>query len=134
MESITGSVDQQTQGNKNMTPPIVEPKSKQTEKLKPQLVEKSKIVEPRQFQYKLNVFSHNGLLKQSIPAAVYQDMTKRHGDIMRCVSSTKWQTIDEILELVWRLEKRMKYPSNRTRPAVERALQDLIEREFVITK
>lgn len=87
-----------------------------------------------ELQYRLNVYSHTGNVKPSISAPIYQDMCRRHGDIMRSISSTKWMTMDEILKAVWQLEKKMRYPSNRTRKAVDTAMGELIEREFVVIR
>lgn len=87
-----------------------------------------------ELEYRLNVYSHTGNVKQSVSAPIYQDMCRRHGDIMRSISSTKWCTMDEILSNVWQLEKKMRHPANRTRKAVEAALAELKECQFVIVR
>lgn len=89
---------------------------------------------PVELEYRLNVYSHTGNVKQSVSAPIYQDMCRRHGDIMRSISSTKWCTMDEILSNVWQLEKKMRHPANRTRKAVESALAELKECQFVIVR
>jgi len=117
-------VAQEKKSDAKPTPPTTPP-AKITKHITPIAIE---------LQYRLNVFSHTGNVKPSISAPIYQDMCRRHGDIMRSISSTKWSTMDEILKTVWDLEKKMRHPSNRTRKAVETAVNDLIERQFVITR
>lgn len=116
------------------TPKKTAPPEKTPEKV--QIITKSVPVTPAptNVQYRLNIYSHSGLVKQSIPSAIYQDMCRRHGDIMRCIPSSRWVEMDDILDDVWKLEKKMKHPSNRTRKMVELAMAELVEREFVITR
>lgn len=108
--------------------PPVKPAEKKVEQ------PKVSVHKPIELQYKLNIYSYSGNIKQSISAPIYQDMSRRYGDIMRSISSTKWCTMDEILKSVWQLEKKMKYPSNRTRKSVELAVNELVSLEFVITR
>jgi len=117
------SVDRKKSNTKSSAPQA--PSVKVSRPIAPVVVE---------LQYRLNVFSHTGNVKPSISAPIYQDMCRRHGDIMRSISSTKWCTMDEILKSVWDLEKRMRHPSNRTRKAVETAVGELVNRHFVITR
>jgi hypothetical protein len=115
------------------TPPPSSPSAAPKPAPKPQPVKSSPplVVE---LEYRLNVYSHTGNVKQSVSAPIYQDMCRRHGDIMRSISSTKWCTMDEILSNVWQLEKKMRHPANRTRKAVESALAELVECQFVIVR
>lgn len=92
------------------------------------------IKKPIELKYKLNVYNNSGLIKPSISVAVFYDMSKRHGDIMRSVSSTKWMSMDEICNAVWQIERKMKYPGNRGRKSIEAAVLDLVERSFVLTR
>ena len=121
MEESTGSLNLEPSRNKSDN-------KKEKEHKKPQ----SLVIEPT--RYRLNVYNHSGTLKNSIPVAVFQDMSIRYGDIMRAVSATRWMTMDEICDASWQIEKKMKYPSNRTRKAIEIAIFDLIERSMIITK
>lgn len=89
---------------------------------------------PSEVQYRLNVFNASGNVKSSVQSSVYQDVSKRHADVIRSISSTKWMTVDEILDKIWQLEKKMRYPSNRTRKSVESAIKELIERELLETR
>jgi hypothetical protein len=94
---------------------------------------KKKIIE-EPLRYKLNVFGPNGGLRAGIPTSVYHDMCVRYGDIMRAISSTRWMTMDEVCDAVWEIEKKMKYPSNRTRKLIEMAVAELMERTMVISR
>lgn len=140
MEAQSGSIDVKT------PPTVVEtelPKEEKTvvdvkvdqktEKQKPKAAEVSK-AKPVELQYKLNIYTAGGTIKQGISSEVYTDVSRRHGDVMRSVSPTRWVTIEEILQNIWLLEKRMKHPSNRTRKSVEDALTDLLECQFIITR
>ena len=86
------------------------------------------------FKYRLNVYTPTGIVRSSIPGAVLQDMGKKNGDIMRAISSIKWMTIDEICEETWRIETRMRNPSNRSRKNIEDAIDELIERSLVVSR
>jgi len=135
MDESTGSLEPQVEVKSAPEPtkPVVAPPVPKPEKTVPEPkveAKKQEIVKPIP-QYRLNAFTTAGIVKSSISSAVYQDACRKHGDIMRCISSSKWTTFEEILNDVWTLEKKMKNPSNRTRKAVETALNDLIERELV---
>lgn len=130
MTQLSGSIEQK---NELATAPIAEV---------PQAVEKPKAVEPKvtepskpqivvDLQYRLSVFSPSGTIKPSVSVPMYQDMCRRNAEIIRSLSSTKWMTMDEILEKVWQMEKKMRYPSGRTRKSVETAIKELLEREMV---
>ena len=86
------------------------------------------------FKYRLNVYSPAGTIRHSIPIAILQDMGKKHGDIMRAISSIRWMTLDEICSETWRLETKMKNPSNRSRKNIEDSVNELIERSLVVTR
>lgn len=89
------------------------------------------IVEVAEVRYKLIVYTSSGTLKPSISAGIFMEMGRQHGDIIRSVSSARWMTLDEICELVWTFERKMKNPSNRTKKAILDALEQLVERSFV---
>jgi hypothetical protein len=117
------------------------PVEKPAPEVKP-VVETPKVAEPPTpkvevkavVQYKLNIFNTSGNIKPSVSVPVYQDMCRRNAEIIRSLSSTRWMTMDDILEKVWQLEKKMRYPSNRTRKSVETAIKELLEREMVVTR
>lgn len=115
------------------TPPPPKPKPKPIDTPKALATQPHGVVSA-ELQYRLNIYSHTGNVKPSISASVYQNMCRRHGDIMRSVSSTRWMVMDDILREVWQLEKKMRYPSNRTRKSVELSIKELIECQFVITR
>jgi hypothetical protein len=136
MTELSGSLEEK----------IVTPAPTPVAEVKPP-VEAPKVVEPAKqvkvepkpepkadTQYRLNVFNTAGNIKPSVPVPVYQDMCRRNAEIIRSLSSTRWMTMDDILQKVWQLEKKMRYPSNRTRKSVETAIKELMEREMVVTR
>jgi len=131
MTELSGSIEQ-----KKVTPPVVEKpalvevKEVKAEAPKPKPVEVPKPVKA-DLQYRLNIFNTAGNMKPSVSVPLYQDMCRRNGEVIRALSSTKWMTIDEILKAVWQIETKMRHPSNRTRPSIENAMKELIEREMV---
>lgn len=138
MTQTSGSLEQTTVAEKPKTeaPKAAEPKPVEKPKAEPAkaVVESPKPVVTEDAQYRLNIFNSGGTLKPSVPVAVYQDMCRRNAEIIRSLSSTKWMTMDEILEKVWHLETKMRHPVNRTRKNVEGAIKELIEREMVSVK
>lgn len=120
--TVSGSVEVETVVPEVKLAPLVEEKPKA-----PTHIQETNEIP----QYRLNVFNTAGNIKQSISTSIYQDVSRRHGDIIRSLSSTQWLTMDELLEKVWQLEKKMRYPSDRTRKSVELAIKELIERELV---
>lgn len=84
-------------------------------------------------KYKLNLYTNAGIIKQSFSGAVMHDVTKQYGDIMKAISSTRFMTMDEVCESVWTIERKMRHPSNRTRKAIGIAVQDLIDRQMIVT-
>ena len=136
MTETSGSLEETTVVEKPKTE-VAKPTEKIVEKPKSEpvkaVVESPKAV-TEDAQYRLNIFNAGGTLKASVPVAVYQDMCRRNAEIIRSLSSTKWMTMDEILEKVWYLETKMRHPVNRTRKNVEAAIKELLEREMVSVK
>ena len=85
-------------------------------------------------QVKLNVYTPAGSVRSSISTELLYDASSKYGDIMRAISSTRWMTLDEVCDETWRIEKKLKHPSNRTRKAIEDAVNSLVERSLVIIK
>lgn len=85
-------------------------------------------------QYKLNVYGDNGSIRSSLPSAFFTEMSRKYGDLLKAISPNQWRNLDTVCEEVWRWEKRMKHPSNRTRKGILQGIQELVERTMVITK
>jgi hypothetical protein len=85
-------------------------------------------------QYRLNVYTASGTIRPNIKPAIYLEVAKQHGDILRALNSRKWMTVDEICELVWRYERKMLHPSNRSKPSIVAALDALVDRSFAVKR
>jgi len=89
---------------------------------------------PTDSQYRLNVYTASGTIRSNIKSAAYLEMAKQHGDIIRSLNSRRWMSVDEICELVWRYERKMLHPSNRTKHSIVSALNTLVEHSFVVAR
>ena len=85
--------------------------------------------------YKLNLYKGNGQLRSEISKGVFYEMSRRHGDIIRAISTNKFHTIDEICENVWAAErKNFNRGHDRTRKQIEEAVSDLVETGCLLTR
>ncbi len=94
-------------------------------------VQRVQIVDIPEPRYRLIAYTASGTLRSNINSGAFMDMGRRHGDVIRSISSARSMTLDEICATVWNYEKKMQHPSNRTRKAIQDALDELIERDFV---
>ena len=85
-------------------------------------------------QYRLNVYTASGTIRPNIKSAIYLEMAKQHGDIFRALNSRRWMSVNEICELVWRYERKMLHPSNRSRMSIVQALDALTEQSFAVRR
>lgn len=86
---------------------------------------KSKSVIP---QYRLHLHKPNGQLRVEIPKAIFTEMSGRWGDIIRCISENRFQTVDQICEAVWAMERRtFNRGHDRTRAKIEECIIQLHE-------
>lgn len=129
MEEITGSIVVtpivESPVVVTVTPPVVEI---MTEVIPP------KVADTVDLKYRLNVYNSSGTLRSGIRSAIYFDMAKQYGDIIRSLSSTKWMTLDEVCQSVWLFDRKMLYPGNRSKQSIITALEQLEERDFVSTR
>lgn len=88
---------------------------------------------PEPPKYKLNLYSDSGTVKPIFSGAVMRDVSRKYGDIMRALSSTRYMTEDEVCESVWTIERKMRYPTNRTRKQIQEAVQQLVDRQIIVT-
>jgi hypothetical protein len=93
------------------------------------IVKEHKATEPT---FKMAAHDKNGNLRETISVEIFRELARKHGDIMRAISSNRWVTINEICEDVWRFEKRLKNPTVRTRRQVESALWELLDANVVV--
>jgi len=85
--------------------------------------------------YRLNLYKGNGQLRSEISKGVFYEMSRRHGDIIRAISTNKFHTIDEICENVWAAErKNFNRGHDRTRRQIEEAVLDLVETGCLLTR
>lgn len=85
-------------------------------------------------KYRLDLYTHNGLLRPEIPRAVFADMSKSYGDIIRAISSSAWVTIEEIIESYQNLQKRLRFDLNRSNEQIEQAVISMVEGGLVLQK
>lgn len=109
---------------------------KKTEPLKITTPPKPSVPLPRTvISYKMNIYRSNGQLRPDISKAVFLEMSRRWGDIMRVISNNRFQTIDEICETVWAAERRIfNRGHDRTRKQIEECISDLIAADFVLVR
>jgi hypothetical protein len=84
-------------------------------------------------KYRLNVY-RNGLVRSEISRGMFHDMSAKYGDIMRSVSSSKWMTIDEIVDNYWAMERRLKFEMGRTRKKIVDAVNELVATTLIETR
>lgn len=90
---------------------------------------------PEVLSYRLNLYKGNGQLRSEISKGVFYEMSRRHGDIIRAISTNKYHTLDEICENVWAAErKNFNRGHDRTRKQIEEAVSDLAETGCVTTR
>lgn len=91
--------------------------------------------DPGEPRYKLNIYRLNGTLRPDISKAVYLEMGRKWGDIIRCIPSHRFSTFEEILNFVWQFEaKQYRKAFTRTRKQVEEAVRELVQSNFLIVK
>lgn len=93
------------------------------------------VVKKGPYEYKLNIYRSNGLLRSDINSAVYTDMIRKWGDIIQSISSNKFVTIDDICTAVWEREKRSyRRGHDRTRVQIEECVRELVESQLMIVR
>jgi hypothetical protein len=86
-------------------------------------------------KYKLFVYRPNGTIRAEINKAVMAQVAAKWGDLIRCVPSNYWATMDEICDLVWRFEaKSYRKSFSRTRKQIEEGVAVLQECGMVHSK
>jgi hypothetical protein len=119
-------------------PKVVEKKPEPTPSdnkiISPVVVEsKPTPVTKKELRFKLNLYTSGGTIRPIFNGSVMRDISRKFGDIIRSLSSTKFMTEDEVCESVWAIEKKMRYPTHRTRPQIKSAVQELIDRQIIVT-
>lgn len=105
---------------------------KKVERIEKREREKEKPVE---VMYKMNMYLPNGTIRSEIPKGVLHVLGRDWGDIMRCVPSHRWSTMEEIVNLVWDFERRSYLKSfNRTRKQIEDGVKAAVEAGVILTK
>ena len=90
---------------------------------------------PAPLTYRLNLYNGNGQLRSEIGKGVFYDMSRKYGDIIRAIRSRKFQTVDELCDVVWAAERRnFNRGHDRTRPQIEEAIKDLAESGILLTR
>ena len=88
----------------------------------------------KSIKYKMNLYTPNGLLRAQISRGVFGNMSRRHGDIMRAVSSGQWVTIEEIIVTYNSLVKRLRFNIIKTPDQIELAVKEMAEAQLILTK
>ncbi len=85
--------------------------------------------------FKLHLYRPDGTMRAEVSTAMYTELARHYGDLMRCVSSARWSSMDEICTQVWELEKRNYLKSfTRTRKEIENGVMNMVELGAVLTK
>jgi hypothetical protein len=91
--------------------------------------------EVQEVLYKMDMFLPNGTIRSNIPKGVLHMLGRDWGDIMRCVPSHRWSTMEDIVNLVWDFENKSYLKSfNRTRKQIEEGVQAAVEAGVILTK
>ena len=86
----------------------------------------------KSIKYKMNLYTSNGLLRAQISRGVFGDMSRRHGDVMRAVSSGQWSTIEEIIVNYNNLAKRLRFDTKKSPDQIEAAVKDMTEAGLIL--
>lgn len=85
--------------------------------------------------YKLHLYRPDGTLRADVSKAAFTELARRYGDLVRCVPSHRWATMDEICTQVWEFEKKSYLKSfTRTRREIEDGIGVMAELGAVIVK
>jgi hypothetical protein len=88
-----------------------------------------------EIRYKLVIYRPNGTVKPEFNKALMAQVAAAWGDLMRCVPSNYWATMDEICQLVWNFEaKSYRKSFTRTRKQIEEGVAVLQECGMVHSK
>ena len=86
----------------------------------------------KSIKYKMNLYTSNGLLRAQISRGVFGDMSRRHGDVMRAVSSGQWNTMEEIIVNYNNLAKRLRFDTKKSPDQIEAAVKDMTEAGLIL--
>lgn len=106
---------------KQLVPDEVKKKNKKIQEFET----KNTLEETIVFKYRLDLYTSRGLLKASIPKAVFAEMSRKYGDVIRSVHSSKWSTIDEIVESYYNLDKRLRFEIRKTVDQIKLAVEEM---------
>jgi hypothetical protein len=85
--------------------------------------------------FKCNLYLPNGMIRPQISPGVHSMLARKWGDIIRCVPSNRWSTMDDIANLVWDFEKKSYLKDfSRTRKQIEEAIAECIEAGVVLER
>jgi hypothetical protein len=86
-------------------------------------------------QFKCNLFLPNGMVRPQISPGVHASLARKWGDIIRCIPSNRWSTMDEIAQLVWNFENKSYLRDfSRTRKQIEDAVSECVESGVVLSR
>lgn len=86
-------------------------------------------------QFKCNLYLPNGTIRPQIPPGVHANLARKWGDILRCIPSNRWSTMDEIAQLVWNFENKSYLRDfSRTRKQIEDAVHECVEAGVVLSR
>jgi hypothetical protein len=85
--------------------------------------------------YKLNMYTPSGHLRYEVTQSTAYEVGKLWGDLIRCISSTHWMTVDEICRVVAERERKSFRKSFvRTREEIEQGITFLTERNLLMIR
>jgi hypothetical protein len=96
------------------------------EKIEQPKKKKESVAAPTEF--KLYLFRPNGSVRSDLKKGVHAELARKWGDIIRCIPSHRWSTLDEIVELVFNYENKSYLRDfSRTRKQITEAVNECVE-------
>jgi len=95
----------------------------------------SKTGESASTYYKLNYRTAQGGVRAEISRSILYQVGSKWGDLLNIIPSTRWATLEEIVQVVWEWEKRHPHASlKRSRKQIEEGVEALVAARILLTK
>jgi len=86
------------------------------------------------YKYKLNLYTHNGLLKPEISRATFSEMTRKYGEVIKSISAINWQSEEDIIKSYLNVAKRLRLHPIKTDIEIKSAIKDLYQSGILTRK
>lgn len=85
--------------------------------------------------YKLNFRTSMGSVRSEFSSKITYDMAKKWGDLLHIIPSTRWCTLEDIVQIVWNAEVRNPFQTlKRSRKQIEDGIGELVAARILLTK